>query len=267
VTPAFILKLALSFLIGGAWVSLGIALAERRGARFGGLVIGFPSTILFTLFFIGWTQSTQAAVRAAAVIPAAHGINALFLLAAVSLLRQGLRAALSVGLGVWFGLALVLVAAKFDGFSAGLLIYVALLAASYSLLGRALPDGPDLPRPEGPSRSTPALILGRGALVGGIIALAVLLTKAAGPLVGGVFAIFPAAFLGTLVATYISRGAAFSASVMRAALLGGISVVVYAAAVRLTYPQLGLGWGTAASTAAALGSTLLIRAVTMKSRT
>lgn len=61
-TTAFISKLALSFLIGGLWIALGIALAERRGPKLGGLIIGFPSTVLFSLFFIAWTQSTQAAV-------------------------------------------------------------------------------------------------------------------------------------------------------------------------------------------------------------
>jgi len=186
-----------------------------------------------------------------------------FLLVAVSLLSRGLGTALAAGLGVWFVLAAGLVALKFDDFPAGLLIYAGLLAMSYGLLGRALPDGPRQGRP---IRSTPALLLGRGALGGAIVALAVFLAKAGGPLVGGVFAIFPAVFTGTLLATYISQGPAFSAAVMRASLLGGISVVVYAAAVRLTYMPLGLGKGTAVSMAAALAATVLIRALTVGKR-
>ncbi|MEN6310265.1 MAG: hypothetical protein ABFD80_01860, partial [Acidobacteriota bacterium] len=212
-TTAFISKLALSFLIGGLWIALGIALAERRGPKLGGLIIGFPSTVLFSLFFIAWTQSTQAAFQATAVIPAGHAINSVFLLVAVSLLPRGLGMALAAGLGVWFVLAAGLVALKFDDFAAGLLIYAGLLALSYGLLGRALPDGP---RQGGPIRPTPALLLGRGALGGSIVALAVFLAKAGGPLIGGVFTVFPAVFTGTLLATFMSQGPAFSAAVMRA---------------------------------------------------
>lgn len=266
-TTAFILKLALSFLIGGALVALGISLAEERGPKLGGLIIGFPSTVLFSLFFIGWTQSTQAAVLAAAVIPAVHGVNALYVLVAVSLLRRGLGTALAAGLGVWFILAFGLVALKFDSFPVGLIVYACLLALSYSLLSRSLPDRSESPRPGGgPVRTTTALTLGRAGLGGGVVALAVFLAKAGGPLVGGVFAIFPAVFTATLAATSISQGAAFSAAVLRSSLLGGISVVVFAAAVRLTYPPLGLGWGMAASTAAALAASLFIRTATFRNR-
>jgi len=261
VNAPFVFKLALSFLVGGLWVAAGLALAERRGPRLGGLIIGFPSTVLFALFFIAWTLSAGAAVQAAAVIPAVHGINCLYVLVAVSLLPRGLAAALSAGLGVWFALATVLVAAKFDGFLPGLFIYAGLLLLSYSIIGRMTAGWP---RPERLPRSTPLVILGRGAFGGAIVVLAVVLAKAGGPLVGGVFAIFPAVFTAALVATYASRGPAFSAAVMRASLLGGTSVVVYAAVVRLTYPPLGLGFGTAVSAAAAIGSTVLIRALSPK---
>ena len=258
VSASFVLKLALSFIIGGLWVAAGLALAERRGPRLGGLIIGFPSTVLFALFFIAWTQSAGAAVQATAVIPAVHGINCLYVLVAVTLLPRGLAAALSAGLGLWFAFAAVLVAAKFDGFLPGLFMYAILLVLSYSIIGRMTAGWPP---PERSPRSAPLLIFGRGALGGAIVALAVVLARAGGPLVGGVFAIFPAVFTGALVATYASRGAAFSAAVMRASLLGGTSVVVYAAVVRLTYLPLGLGFGTAVSAAAAIGSTVLIRAL------
>src|SRR5580658_8356917 len=50
----------------------------RYGARLGGLLAGFPSTVAFSLAFIGWTQSTQAAVEATTALPLALSFTATF---------------------------------------------------------------------------------------------------------------------------------------------------------------------------------------------
>jgi hypothetical protein len=71
-----------------------------------------------------------------------------------------------------------------------------------------------------------------------------------------------ASFVFKLVLSFLIGG--LWVAVMRASLLGGTSVVVCAAAVRLTYLPLGLGFGTAVSAAAALGSTALIHALSPK---
>lgn len=258
-TGIFIIKLVLSFVLGGLWIAMGVAIAERRGSRLGGLIIGFPSTVLIAVFFIGWTQSTAAAVEATSVIPAVFGINYLFLLAAVSLMGRGLGAALGAGFAVWGVLSALVVALKFDDFWVGVLIYVACFALAYCLLGRIVPAGEDGPGRVRPGR--PLLIAGRGVFGGSIIALAVFLAKVGGPLIGGVFAIFPAVFTGTLVTTAISHGAGFSAALMRSTLVGGISVIVFAIAVRLSFAPLGLICGPIVSTLAPLASTLIIWAI------
>lgn len=256
---AFVVKLVLSFVLGGLWIAMGVAVAERRGSRLGGLIIGFPSTVLIAVFFIGWTQSAAAAAQATTVIPVVFGINYLFLLAAISLMGRGLGAALGSGLAVWGGLSALVVALKFDNFWAGVLIYAVCFALAYGLMGRAVPPGADGPSP---ARSSSALLIaGRGIFGGTIIALAVLLAKLGGPLIGGVFAIFPAVFTGALVTTALSHGAAFSAALMRSTIVGGISVIVFATAVRLSFVPLGLGWGALVSTLAPLASTLIIWAI------
>lgn len=255
----FIVKLILSFVIGGLWITAGVALAERRGSRAGGLVIGFPSTVLIAVFFIGWTQSTAAAVRATTVIPVVFGINYIFLLVAVLLIGRGLLTALAAGLTVWGGLSALVIALKFNNYWAGVLVYAACFAFGYWRLGRVVPSGAESERVQ------PAelfLIAARGVFGGMIIALAVLLAKLGGPLIGGVFAIFPAVFTGALVTTAISHGAGFSAALMRATLVGGISVIVFATAVRLSFVPLGLGYGTLVATLAPLASTFLIGALT-----
>lgn len=257
-TAQFLLKLVLSFLLGGLWITVGVAVAERRGSKAGGLIIGFPSTVLIAVIFIGWTQSTAAAVLATAVIPAVFGVNCLFLLVSSSLLGRGILPALAAGLSVWGGLSMLVVALKFDDYLAGVLFYAACLAFATWRLGRVAPrrTGRMSVRPAGP-----LLIAGRGLFGGMIIAAAVLLAKLGGPLIGGVFAVFPAVFTGALVATAVSHGPEFSASLMRSTLIGGISVIIFATAVRLCFIPLGLGWGALVSTLAPLASSLVIWAI------
>jgi uncharacterized membrane protein (GlpM family) len=253
--PAFIAKLILSFVVGGAWIAAGVALAERRGSRAGGLVIGFPSTVLIAVFFIGWTQSTEAAVQATNVVPAVFGVSCLYLLTAISLIGRGLGRALAAALAVWGGLSALLVALKFDDYWAGVLIYAACFAFAFWRLGRIPPSGADAER----VRPSGARIIAARAIFGGtIVALAVLLAKVSGALIGGVFAIFPAVFTGALIATAVSHGPGFSAALMRSTLVGGISVIVFTTAVRLSFGALGLVQGTIVSIIAPLASTVII---------
>lgn len=253
--PAFLVKLVLSFVVGGLWIAMGVSLAERRGSRAGGLVIGFPSTVLIAVFFIGWTQSPAAAVRATSIIPAVFGISCLYLLTAIALIGRGLGTALAAALAVWGGLSALLVALKFDDYWAGVLIYTACFAFAFWRLGRIPPPGADAERVR---PSGPLLIAARAVFGGTIVALAVLLAKVGGALIGGVFAIFPAVFTGALVATAVSHGPGFSAALMRSTLVGGISVIVFATAVRLSFGPLGLIRGTVVSILAPLVSTIII---------
>jgi hypothetical protein len=259
----FILKLALSFVLGGLWITLGVALAERRGSATGGLVLGFPSTVLLAVVFIGWTQSSRAAVQATSVIPAVHGINALYVLVTVSLIGRRPWAAWAAGLAAWGACAALVVATRFDDFTSGVLVYAVLLTFSYWRIGRTLPK--DVETARGPAAG-PMVIAGRGLFGGAVIVLAVLVAKTGGPLLGGVFAIFPAVFTGALAATARSHGPVFSAAVMRATLLGGVSCIVFAVAVRVSFIALGLVLGTILSTLSALASTVSIRALITKCR-
>jgi uncharacterized membrane protein (GlpM family) len=252
---AFIAKLVLSFVVGGMWIALGVALAERRGSKAGGLVIGFPSTVLIAVVFIGWTQSAAAAVQATNVIPAIFGVSCLYLLTAITLIGRGLRTALAAALAVWGGLSALLVALKFDDYWAGVLIYAACFTFAYWRLGRIPQPSADAERVR---PSGPFLIAARAVFGGSIVALAVLLAKVGGALIGGVFAIFPAVFTGALVATAVSHGPGFSAALMRSTLVGGISVIVFTTAVRLSYGALGLIQGTIVSIIAPLASTVII---------
>jgi len=98
----FLIKLALSFLVGSIWITTVTMVAERFGSKIGGFIGGLPSTIVIALLFIGLSQSTEAASQAAVMIPLVMGINGFFILVYLALVHHGLIKALFAALVFWF---------------------------------------------------------------------------------------------------------------------------------------------------------------------
>lgn len=243
----FTLKLALSFLIGGTWTILTTILADRYGSKIGGLIAGLPSTALFSLFFLAWTQTTVFAIRSTTIIPATVGAENLFVLSYIYLIyikKASIWSALFISFCVWFAVALPLVFLKFDSYILSLTGYIFSLTTSYfviehlwkikSVTGNKI-------------KYTPEIILTRGLLSGTVVAFAVLMGKLGGPTLGGAFAGFPALFTGTILITYFSHGPLFSVATMKSSVLSAISIVIYSVAVRYCYVPLGIIWGTLAA--------------------
>jgi hypothetical protein len=237
---SFWIKLGLSFLIGGAWVAMATFLAGRFGSRVGGLVGGFPSTIVVILLFVGLTQDVGSAARSTTVIPVAMGCNGLFVVVFLLLSRRGLAWGLVAALAAWFLLAGSLVVLGLRSLSASLAGWLLLSVFCWVVLRRRVACEPvDVPAPRA------AHLVLRACASGSVIAGAVLAAKLAGPLLGGVLAVFPAIFLSTLVITYRAGGQGFAWAVGRSLLLSGLlNVPVYALAVRWLYPWCGIAKGT-----------------------
>lgn len=251
----FTVKLVLSFIVGSLWITMGTALAEKYGTKVGGLVAGLPSTILISLFFIGWTQSPSVAVEATTVVPIVGGINCLFVVVYIVFVRRNFWLALGGALLMWSLLASVLIVLRFNSFAISLGSYIVLVVISHTLVEKTLrvKSEPGRKRQYGP-----CVMVFRAVLSGLVVAFAVLVTKLGGPLLGGMFVMFPAMFVGMIFMTYFSQGASFSAAVMKASILGAISVVVYGVAVRYTYIPLGLIAGTAISMMTSLVSSYVV---------
>ena len=103
-------KLLLSFVVGSAWVTLSTLAAERYGSKMGGLIGGLPSTAVVALLFIGLTQTPLVASEATTIMPSAQGLNGIFIIAYLLLVRRGLLQGLLGALLVWLSLASILVA-------------------------------------------------------------------------------------------------------------------------------------------------------------
>ena len=240
---SFWYKLALSFCIGSAWVTLSTVASERFGSKIGGLIGGLPSTAFVTLLFIGLTQSPSAASEATTIMPVAMGLNGIFLIVYLYSVRWGFAAGLVSALTVWFVQAGLLAILGMRVFWMSIVIWILLLAGCYLTVEKWM----KIPS-QGKKRvhySTSQITL-RALFGGSVISFAVLMGKLGGPLYGGIFATFPAMFLSTLVITYQTGGVEFSRAVAKALMVSGmINIVLYVIGVRYLYLWAGLACGTA----------------------
>ncbi len=244
-------KLALSFIVGSAWVTLSTVVAERYGSRLGGVIAGFPSTVAVALLFIGVTQTPLAAIQATTVMPLAMALNGVFMIVYLLLARRGLAVALTSALVIWFLQASVLLALDIQHFWISVAGWVLIAPACYFVVEKLM----TIPsRPGVRVAYSHAQIAFRALFGGALISFAVLLGKLGGPVYGGVFAIFPMMFISTLVITYHAGGADFSRAMGKAILVGAtVNVSLYTMVVRYTYAWTGLVYGTAIALVLACG--------------
>jgi hypothetical protein len=251
----FFIKLAISFIVSGTWVVLSTISAEKLGPKIGGLISGLPSSVMFGTLFIALTQDAGAAVKATTIMPILAGISCLFLLTYVSLVRRGLWLSLVISFISWLFLSACLVLLKFDNYPVSLFGYFVLLCSSYYIMEHRL----KIRSVAGKKVIyTPVLIVTRGVISGTMIVVSVLLGKLGGPLLGGMFTMFPAMFASTILITYFSQGVEFSSATMKSAMLGAVSVVVYSLVVRFTYLPFCIFLGTLTSVAVSFSGGYLI---------
>ena len=249
----FLVRLLLSFLIGGTWVTIITESTVKYGPRTGGLLAGFPSTVAFSLAFIGWTQSSGTAVEATTALPLALAFTAAFPLVYAVLAKGGrFRFAIAGSLVFWGAASLVLsaVSLTFGGdFWISLVGFYALSAAFYFTLA-----GRQRPRVAGSGvRLTPFEWVWRFFLAGGIVVCAVLFSATLGPLVGGVFASFPAIITSTIYIVKRVEGVEASRGIAIPVMISTLfTIVPYTVVVRYSFPALGVLLGTISAYAVAI---------------
>jgi len=127
----FLLKILLSFLLGGVWITFSTIIAERFGSKLGGVLAGLPSTVIISLFFIGWTQSPTIASKATTVVPIIMGIDALFVVVYALLINRNFLIALGGALLFWAVSSFILVLLRFDSFLISLIGFAVFVALSF----------------------------------------------------------------------------------------------------------------------------------------
>jgi hypothetical protein len=157
-----------------------------------------------------------------------------FIVAYLLMVRRGLLAGLGSGLVVWLVLASLLVARGIQSLWLSIFGWLVLGVVCILWVDKGM-------RVASQGRQAVAYMpwqIGGRALFGGtVIALAVLAGKLGGPLLGGIFATFPAMFISTLAITYRTGGVEFSRAVAKTLMVSGlVNVPIYALVVRVTYP-------------------------------
>ncbi len=248
----FLLRLLLSFAIGGTWVTITTEVTVRHGSRVGGVLAGFPSIVAFSLAFIAWTQSTGAAVDATTALPLALGFTAAYPLVYSALAKdRRFSVALLSSLAFWavsaFTTTLIIIETGV-GFTVSLAGFLTVWALAYISLSRRIKVRVSVRG----IRIRPFDWLWRFALAGGMVVGAILLSETLGPVAGGAFASFPAIVSSTIFVVSRVDGVEASRGLATPVMFSTIlTVVPYVIVARLAFPALGVLGGTLAAYAAA----------------
>lgn len=264
----FILRLVLSFLIAGTWISLASLASERLGSRVGGLIANLPSNIVVSMLFMALSQGTEYAAAASASVPMGMAIDTLFLLALVMVLPFGLVPAMAAALGTWavaafLAIRLPLFAPFSESLSASVALYVAVTLVCFFIADvvlkiRAVPRKPG-------SFQLRTLII-RAVFAGTVVAGAVAISRFAPPTVTGILATFPAVLSSTMVILARSQGTGFARATGKMLILSSSNIIIYSVCVGLLFPILGPWAGTALSFLAAVAWVALFLPLSKKVR-
>jgi len=242
ITEALLLKIALSFIIAGIWITLATIASERFGTKIGGLIGNLPSNIVVSLFFIGWTQTAEIAADAAHVVPLGMIIDAIFLFSLVWLVKKYGNLAFALSLLIWFVLAAIVGTSGYNDLVIGSIVYVAITLVLFYIAEKKL-NITSVPKKTNVHYSIGELLI-RAIFAGTVVAGAVTITAFAGPNWGGIFSTFPAVMLSTMYLLTRAQGADFARATGKVMLIASINILIYAIAVSITYPIYGLVVGT-----------------------
>lgn len=236
-----LLKTVTSFVVAGLWIGGFTLLAERLGSKKGGLIANLPSTILIALIFVALVQDAQFAAKATDAVPIGMLIDTLFLLAFILLVKYGLIKTVVLSLGTWFVLAFLAQKIHLSNILLNMILYVITAVAAYLLLEYKS----KIPA-KGKSRKkyTPGSLLIRALFAGSVVAGTTIISTFAGTYWVGLFSIFPAVMLSSMVILTINQGADFARATGKVMILSSTNIIVYAYGVSLTYPILGVLLGT-----------------------
>lgn len=191
-------------------------MAETRGSRLGGLLLSFPVKVVTALTLIGLNEGAAFASQAAYAVPAGLGVNVVFLGAAAFLVRRfEPRAALAWAFVAWAVVGLVVVLLPPTTATGSLLLWLGPTAVVLWLFSR-LPGIRRDRRPEGaPRRFGWGGVLTRALGAGTVVAASIVLARFAGPVLGGLAAVFPSGWITTMVILTQPHGPDFTASTVR----------------------------------------------------
>jgi len=248
------LQIILPFSISALVVILITVIAEKYGTKIGGILGTLPSTIIVAFIFISLNRGVLFASRSASVVPAEMAINLVFLVLFSTLAYRSTILALFGSLGVWAILSIILYMTSIENIAISISLYVLSLVLTFIFLEK-------VKRVESHEKVevhyTKKKILLRGILAGAVIATAVFLSNI-DPILSGIFSIFPAIFLSTMLITILEHGPRFTSGMAKSMIFGSQTVMSYVVAVYFLYPKFDIFLGTVCSFFIALAVAMVL---------
>lgn len=256
-----ILKAIISFVAAGLWIGGSTLLAERLGSKKGGLLANLPATILIALVFVALVQDARFAAGATDAVPIGMLIDTLFLLVFILLVKSGLVIAVIVSLSTWGVMAYLAQKIHSTNMAVNIFFYFIIAAAAYILL-EYVACIPALEKSR--KKYTPGSFLIRVLFAGSVVAGTTIISSFAGTYWVGLFSTFPAVMLSSMVILTVNQGADFARATGKIMVLSSTNIIIYALGVSLTYPTIGVIFGTILSFALAFFWVMLLHPLVQK---
>jgi uncharacterized membrane protein (GlpM family) len=242
------------FVLSALVVILVTIIAEKYGTKIGGVIGTLPSTIIIAFLFIALDKGVWFASESVVVVPAEMGINLVFLLLFALLSQKKLPVALSGSLLGWTVLTILIYHSNVKSIVVSLAMFLFCFFFTFLTLDK---------KKKITSQNTikvhytPLKLLGRSLIAGVVIAIAVTFSNV-GTMLSGIFSVFPAIFLSTMLISLREHGPQFTGAMAKGMIYGSPSVVSYAVGIHFLYPFVGILAGTIGAFLIALIVTLIL---------
>jgi len=245
------LAIILPAILAGIVAILVTLAIEKFGGLVGGVLGTIPSTIIPAAAGVYHIDGKEGLLSSMSIVPLAMMVNGIFLSVWIilpkyvsdkktPLLFTTITSLLTWALFAYIALSIADYSVSIDISPAilGILGLVCLILVSifFNIKTRPSPKG---------DNKVPILILSvRGIAAAIAIGLALVLAQIGQPLIAGLASAFPAIFLTSMVALWISQGVTVPQGAAAPMMLGGASVAVYALVVMWSIPSYGIIFGS-----------------------
>jgi len=245
------LAIILPAILAGIVAVLVTLAIEKFGGLVGGVLGTIPSTIIPAAAGVYYLDGKEALLSSMSIVPLGMMVNGLFL---------GVWIVLPKYVTNWKNpLVLTTICSIFIW---AVFAYLALIIANYTTSVNLSPfilgalgllflifisiffNIKTLPSPKGTNKVPLPILMARGIAAAIAIGCALILAKLGEPLVAGLASAFPAIFLTSMIALWISQGVTVPQGAAAPMMLGGASVAVYALIVMWSIPNFGIIFGS-----------------------
>jgi hypothetical protein len=214
-----ILQIISASIVGGGVVILATYLAERLGSRIGGVVGGFPTTLLVTSIFLIYGKDAEFAKNALGYLPASLAVYGLTVFSYYVLSKDSFIKGAIGSFILWLlGVLILRFLLPFNIIVSISSFIICFLVARF---GMAFMGDYVFYKGEKVKYRFSQLFL-RGLCSGLVVGLCVFFSKITGPEMSGIFAAFPVATYSSFTIAYWVRGLSFARSLALPFIVAGM---------------------------------------------